>query len=142
MDTNSQKTTDERYSELGLTREQLMLLRAYFLCFANLYGMISMQKAWEVFRNYEGIGTVRKKDFLAFSGIVRDEPDLPYSIYELQEVYLAEESDDPKDRLLINNRLVGEGQYRFLHAYSIDEQQANKPYYLPDKLTFLSFSSD
>ena len=87
----SKKTLEKKYAELGLPKEKTDLLHTYFFCFAHLYGVISVREAWDVFRHYEGVGVVRRKDFAAFSGIVQREPDHPYSILELKEVYRGEE---------------------------------------------------
>ena len=54
----------------------------YYNCFANLYGVIMVKEAWDIFRHYEGIGLIHKKDFIAFSGIVQREPGHLYSIFE------------------------------------------------------------
>lgn len=137
----SPKTLEKKYALLGLPADKLSMLHAYFRCFANLYGLISLRDAWSVFRYYEGVA-VHKKDFAAFSGIVRREAGLPYSVYELRELYRDEESDDPMDRMIVNNDLVQPGYYRFSYVYVTDEKQENKPYYLPDKQRFLSFTED
>ena len=85
----SPKSLEKKYAELGLPKAKTDLLHDYFLCFANLYGMLEVREAWNVFKHYEG-NRIRKKDFIAFSGIVQREPDLPYTILELNEVYADE----------------------------------------------------
>ena len=42
------------------------LLHDYFLCFANLYGMLEVREAWNVFKHFEG-NKIRKKDFRGFT---------------------------------------------------------------------------
>ena len=76
----SPKSLEKKYAELGLPKAKTDLLHDYFLCFANLYGMLEVREAWNVFKHFEG-NKIRKKDFIAFSGIVQREPDLPYSIF-------------------------------------------------------------
>ena len=68
----SPKTLERKYADLGLSKAKIDLLRNYFLCFANLYGMLEVREAWDVFKHYEG-NKIRKKDFIAFSGIVQRE---------------------------------------------------------------------
>ena len=99
----SPKTLERKYAELGLSKAKIDLLRNYFLCFANLYGMLEVREAWDVFKHYEG-NKIRKKDFIAFSGIVQREPDLPFSVLELNEVFTDEPAGKPDMRLIVNNK--------------------------------------
>ena len=57
----SPKTLAKKYAELGLSQARLDLLHDYFLCFSNLYGVISVGEAWNVFRHYEGINGLHKR---------------------------------------------------------------------------------
>ncbi len=137
----SPKTLEKKYAELGLSEAKLRLLHTYFRCFSNLYGVISVREAWDVFKHYEGL-SVHKRDFVAFSGVVQREAGLPYSVYELQEVFRDEESDIPQDRLIVNNDLVMTGYHRFIQIYATVERQEDKSHYLPEKSVFLSFVED
>lgn len=139
----SPKTLEKKYSELGLPKEKTDLLHTYFRSFSNLYGVISVRDAWAVFRHYEGVGSVRKKDFVFFSGIVQREPGHPYSILELKEVYSGETSTDPLDRLIVNNKLLHSGYGKYTLLYNTEELQSGKEYYLPaGRKTFLSYVED
>lgn len=136
----SKKTLDKKYAELGLPAAKVDLLHTYFRCFANLYGIITVHDAWEIFKHYEGGSTVRRKDFYAFSGIAQREAGNPFSIYELNEVYSSEESEKPEDRLVVNNKLVLSGYNRFINIYATVGRQGNKPWFVPEKEVFLRFS--
>ncbi len=125
----SSKTLEKKYSELGLSKEKTDLLGEYFLCFSNLYGVISVRDAWDVFRHYEGVGSVHKRDFVFFSGIVQRESGHPYSILELKEVYSGETTTDPLDRLIVNNKLIRSGYGKFMLIYTTEELQSDKEYY-------------
>ena len=139
----SPKTLDKKYAELGLSQEKLSLLHDYYHCFANLYGVITVREAWDVFRHYEGIGLLRKKDFVAFSGVVQREARLPYSILELKEVYSGETTENPLDRLIVHNDLIRSGHFKYHLIYSTEEHQSEKPYYLPeDKAGLLYYTED
>ena len=134
----SPKTLEKKYAELGLAQKTIDLVKDYFLCFSNLYGVISVREAWNIFREYEGIRILRKKDFVAFSGIVQREAGLPYTVFELKEVYTEETTEDPADRLIVNNRLIGTGYYRYALIYNTVDRQMDKPYYMPaEKRDFL-----
>ena len=66
-----------------------------------------------MFRHYEGIGLLRKKDFVAFSGVVQREAGLPYSVLELKEVYSGEATENPLDRLIVHNDLIRLGYIKY-----------------------------
>ena len=139
----SPKTLEKKYTELGLSQDKIDLLHDYFLCFSNLYGVISIEEAWNVFREYEGLQLLHKKDFVAFSGIVQREPEHPYSVLELKEVYSGETTADPAKRLIVNNRLIGTGYHKYALLYNTVDLQMNKPYYLPaEKASFLANVED
>ena len=105
----SQKTLEKKYAELGLSQKNIALLHDYYNCFANLYGIIMVKEAWDIFRHYEGVGLLHKKDFVAFSGIVQREAGHLYTILELKEVYSEETSQAPADRLIVHNDLICPG---------------------------------
>ena len=139
----SPKTLEKKCAELGLSQDKIDLLHDYFLCFSNLYGVISVEEAWNVFREYEGLQLLHKKDFVAFSGIVQREPEHPYSVLELKEVYSGETTADPAKRLIVNNRLIGTGYHKYALLYNTVDLQMNKPYYLPaEKASFLANVED
>ena len=127
----SPKTLERKYAELGLSKAKIDLLRNYFLCFANLYGMLEVREAWDVFKHYEG-NKIRKKDFIAFSGIVQREPDLPFSVLELNEVFTDEPAGKPDMRLIVNNDLIGLGYGKYEQIYRLSDVAVDKPLWLPD----------
>ena len=137
----SPKTLEKKYAELGLSQAKLELLHSYYRCFANLYGVISLREAWQVFKHYEG-STLRKKDFVAFSGVVQRESGLPYTVFDIKEIYSGEETDDPLERMIVNNKLVFFGRTRFSYVYETVEKQGRKPLYLPEKEEFLLYTED
>ncbi|MBR2742145.1 MAG: hypothetical protein IKD89_00985 [Clostridia bacterium] len=137
------KTIEKKYASLGLSKETIDLLHAYYLCFANLYGVISVGDAWNVFKHYEGSKLLRKKDFIAASGIVQREADHPYTVLELKQAYKGETTDDPAERLIVNNRLIGTGLRKYVLLYNTEDMQGNKPYYLPaEKAMLMAFVED
>ena len=138
----SQKTLEKKYAELGLPKAKTDLLHDYFLCFANLYGVLVVREAWNVFKHFEG-NKIRKKDFIAFSGIVQREPDLPYSILELNELFPDEPAGMSDMRLIVNNDLIGFGYNKFSRIYVLADLSADKPIWLPDsKEELFAFMTD
>ena len=138
----SPKSLEKKYAELGLSKAKTDLLHNYFLCFANLYGILEVREAWDIFKYYEG-NKIRKKDFITFSGIVQREPDLPYTILELNEVYTGEPAGMSDMRLIVNNDLIGLGYGKFARIYHLVDLAADKPLWEPDsKEEFLAFTTD
>ena len=139
----SPKTLEKMYAERGFSQDTAALLHDYYLCFSNLYGVISVGDAWDVFNKYEGTRPLRKEDFIAFSGIVQREAGHPYRVLELKEVYTGETTEDPAERLIVNDRLIGVGYGKYTLLYNVVDQQQNKPYYLPAERTlFLAHVRD
>ena len=127
----SPKTLERKYAELGLSKAKIDLLRNYFLCCANLYGMLEVREAWDVFKHYEG-NKIRKKNFIAFSGIVQREPALPFSVLDLNEVYTAEPAGMSDRRLIVNNDLIGMGYGKYEQIYRLSDLAVDKPIWLPE----------
>ena len=104
--------------------------------------MLEVREAWDVFKHYEG-NKIRKKDFIAFSGIVQREPDLPYAVLELNEVYSEEPAGMSDMRLIVNNDLIGLGYGKFARIYHLADLAVDKPLWLPEsKEELLRFTTD
>lgn len=107
------------------------VLHTYYEAFANLYGAIQLKDAWKVFKRFEP--KIHKKQFLEFSAIVRRE-DVPYYIYEINELY-SEEKPYDMERYIVNKQIIPVGYGKFHHFYNLMDEQAGKPIYaLPDFL--------
>lgn len=90
------------YSKLNLDKEQIELLRQYFNAFSNLYGIITMRKAFEIISG-QNQGSISEEDFIAFAEIARHENHY-YYILSMDELYTAEPPSKPMER-----ELVGDG---------------------------------
>lgn len=112
------------------------MLHRYFAAFSNLYGMIPLRGAWELFCELEpeltGQKKLLKKDFLAFSDILRIEAQ-PYYILNEDDIWPEDGSSKPIDRILVNKKLVGRGYYRFHDLLVVIESQNAKPFLLLNK---------
>lgn len=137
----SQKALQKKYEQLGLAPEKIELLHNYFLCFSNLYGVISVREAWPIFKNYEGAISIHKKDFIDFSGIVQRE-EQPYAVLELKDVYKGETSEAPEERLITNKQLITSGHYRYTYIQETIDHQGDKPWFMPDKEFFFTFNEN
>lgn len=119
------------------------LLHQYIAAFSNLYGVIALRAAWNLFCELEPEiirqRKVLKKDFFAFSDILRVE-NLPYYILNLDEIFPDEPDDKPLNRIIVNKKLVGYGYYRFCDLYTLLESQENKSGILLDKKEYLAWA--
>ena len=109
----SEKTLLKQYAQAGINDAAKNFLHQFFLACMNIYGAISIRDAWEVYKNLkEPALMIRKKDFLSFSAIARRE-NLPYRIYEIEELY-EEEPHNDWERHLVTKDIILSGQRRFI----------------------------
>lgn len=137
----SEKTLKRKYDETGLSQEKIDLLHKYFNCFSNLYGCILLKDAWEVFRHYEGLGYIKKKEFVAFSGITQRE-NQSYKIIDMKEAYSAEENCTEMDRFIVNDFLIGVNYYKFRSMWDLEDSKTNAPYFTPERDGFFKFETE
>ena len=131
----SQKSIDRLYSEANLNENQIRFIRSFATACANLYGAIFADDAWKVYLKLsKKTETVRlhRGDMYAALGILRRE-EVPFYVFEVDEVYSGENRED-KFRLIASRELVGTGQRKFSELYSVMEESADKPYYVPQNL--------
>ena len=119
----AQKSIDKMFKDWN--PETVSTLHRYYEAFANLYGSIQLKDAWKVFKQFEP--KIHKKQFMEFSAIVRRE-DVPYYIYEIDEVYCDERRIDT-ERFIIHKDLLMDGYGKLSRVYDLHEAQLNKPYY-------------
>lgn len=131
----SEKSIARLYAEAGLQEEQIAFLHTFCLACANLYGVISAEEAWDVYRELSAkTQTVRlhRRELYAALGILRRE-ELPYYVFEVDEVYSGDARRDGL-RLIVYRELVGFGYGKFFKLYVVDENTAGKPFYVPENL--------
>lgn len=119
----SQKSIDKMFKDWN--PDTIAVLHRYFKAFADLYGSIQLKDAWKVLKQFEP--KIHKKQFIEFSSIVRRE-DVPYYIYEIDELYCDERRLDT-ERFIISKDLVTNGFGKLSRVYDLHEDQIGKPYY-------------
>ena len=130
-------TLKRLYAKLGLSEERIELLHRYLDAMANLYRIIPLRKAFEIFNRQNKPG-ISEKDFSAFSEIARREEHF-YLIMGEDELYSDVEKGEPMDRLLIHESLILFGYDDF---YEMAQAQGNKPYYIPPKKELLKYENE
>lgn len=134
----SEKTLHKMYVEADLNDEQSSFLHAFFLGAANLYGFISLSDLWDIYFNYQHLRKnmkLHKSDFIHFSSIARRE-ELPYRIYEIDDVYSDEERKDLR-RMIVNKEVLNDfhASNIFYHLYRIEDQRGDMSYYIPEDMS-------
>lgn len=136
----SEKTLKKKYDFYQISDEENVMLHKYLNCFSNLYGTIQIKDAWEVLKTYNI--KISKAKFYNFINIVQREKN-DYSIFNLCDVYTGEKSSETKDKLLINNELVGYSSKK-LWLYFVLEDNIDRelPLYVLPKDEFLKYNTD
>lgn len=130
----SKQTLERKYEQSGISAEGQQYLHTLFRACANLYGHIELRDVWVIHKRLKNVPTLQRKQIVEFAGIARRDGDLPYCIYEADELW-----DDVKctgvGREIIHKDLVG-GAYRKLMSYYdlIDSYSDNYPFFIPDNL--------
>ncbi len=120
------------YAKLPLPEETVSLLRSYFDAFANLYGIIPLSKALEIFNSQNS--PISEADFMAYAEIARHEKHRSF-------VLGPDDFPDgagpcvPMEREIVEDSLTSARGYGRVRA-----KQADRPYYVPDKRTLLKYA--
>jgi hypothetical protein len=119
-----------------LPAETVALLHRYFDAFAQLYGILPLQKALDIYNQQNA--PLDEQSFSAFSEIVRHERH-DYSILGPSDLYANEPGPDaPMNREIIEESLlIDEEGYPEMKA-----AQREKPYYIPAKNELLRYADE
>lgn len=123
------------YRAIPLKDTTFRLLRKYFCAMVNLYGIISLKKAYEIILK-QNPGIVTKEQFIAFAEIARHEEE-DYSIFT--------EVDLPPNGIYTPPLLWELVDWTLLHPNRHDylqqkKAQNGKPYYIPEKRILLNYA--
>ena len=124
----SEKTLARMYREANIDEEKSEFLHKYFLACANLYGAVALFELWEILKiiaDEYGMEKIKRKDLIAFSSIARRE-DVPYYVYEVDELYSGEKRRDV-DRFVVHKSIIQPGYIQKKFFYLLLENQGSKP---------------
>jgi len=125
------------YAALPLPPEAVKRILRYFDAFANLYGVIPLKKALEIYNAQNP--PVEEAGFAALCEVARHDGKRMYSILGEDDLYTgAPAPADPLDREIIEESfLIEDDDYE-----ELKQQQDGKPYYIPEKDALLRYADD
>lgn len=124
------------YKALPLPARTVKALQDYFCAFANLYAIIPLRKALEIYNSQNP--PIEEAAFLQFAELIRHDL-FPFVIMGADEIYSDwEGAVSPMDRLLIDDSLfIGEEDFP-----QLQEKQSGKPYYVPPREELLKYADE
>ena len=128
----TEKTLSKKYEEAGITVKQRLFLIPFLSACANLYGVITAEEAWDVYRELSAkteTPRLHRRDMYAAIGILRRET-VPFFVFEAEEVFEDEERSD-KYRVIAAQELISEGYGKFSNMYRVMDAAEGKPFYVP-----------
>ena len=134
-ETYTRRQLNALYREIPLSDTTSRLLRKYFNAAANLYGIILLKKLYRIILS-QNQNPVSEEQFRAFAEIAKHECE-DYYILGSEDLYTDGNKTDLMEYEVIDTTLLDED----LDAYlTLKQMQQDKPYYIPDKKTFLAYN--
>ncbi len=133
-ETYTRRKLNALYREIPLKDTTSRTLRKYFNAMANLYGIISLRKAYEIISE-QSPTLVTEAEFLAFSEIARHECE-DYYIMGSEDIYTDGETAAPMEREIIDSLLFGDSIDLYIET---KRSQQGKSFYVPAKKELLLY---
>lgn len=134
-ETYSRRRLNEMYRAIPLKDTASRLLRKYFNAMANLYGIITLQKAWEII-SLQNPALVSRDEFYAFAEIARHERE-GYFILKDEERYLDCPATKWPDWKIIDIMLLYDENDALQY---VEDCQQGKDYFVPPKTELLRYA--
>lgn len=122
------------YREIPLKDTVSRTLRKYFNAMANLYGVVTLGKAYEIISE-QSPSLVSKDAFLAFAEIARHECE-DYYILGDEDIYTDGQAGTAFEREIIDVALFGADASLYIQTKM---SQRGKPYFVPEKKELLLY---
>lgn len=133
-ETYTRRQLNALYREIPLTDTASRTLRKYFHAMANLYGVITLQKAFEIISS-QSPKLVTEAEFLRFAEIARHECE-GYCILGDDEIHEHGKTESLFAREIIDNALIDEDMDAYMRT---KESQQGKPFHIPEKKELLLY---
>lgn len=131
----SRRELNNMYREIPLKDTTFRMLRKYLQASANLYGIVTLKKVYEIISE-QNPGLVSKEAFLAFIRIAKHEDD-DYVILSEDDVLHNGNYTPPLLQEVVDRTLFLPDSSDYFRQ---KERQSGKPYYVPRKRIFLQYS--
>lgn len=122
------------YRTLPITDDTVKLLRKYLKAMTNLYGVIPLDKAYEIIDS-QNPGLLTEKEFAEYIMVARHEQEYFLLIGEADR-YTGNKFETSLNRLLIDLYLLDE---KWQSLGTVRTMHADKPYYIPEKNILLRY---
>lgn len=129
---------NELYRAIPLKDTTSRLMRKYFSAMANLYGIITLEKAYEIITD-QCPSLITQKEFFAFAEIARHE-DSAYFILGQCDLYFNVTNTPFKEYEIIDAALIADDELELYHGTLYCQQE--KPFYIPKKSKLLLYADD
>lgn len=131
----TRKQLNALYRAIPLKDATFRVLRKYFSASANLYGIIPLRKLYDIVHSHNP-NLVTKDEFIEFAKIARHEREGYYLLSD-DEIFLGGKRTPFLDYEIIDRTLIEIDISRYNYLKKV---QFNKPFYIPNKKTFLQYS--
>lgn len=128
---------NELYHAIPLKDGTIKTLRRYFKAMAYLYGIIPLEKAYEIVHQ-QCPRLLSREQFMAFAEIARHESD--YFILGEDELFIDVPAVPHEKRMLIDPYIIEHSDDDYNMYANTSELQRGKPYYIPPKQELLKYS--
>ena len=129
------KSLEKRYRDAGISEQKIQFLKELCLSCMNFYGAVHAEELWEIYKELSEkitVPKIQRRELYTALGIFRRE-DLPYYVFEADEIY-SEEPRTDKYRLLVSKKLVGSGYGKFSTLYRLLNNSSGRPFFVPANL--------
>ncbi len=126
--------------ESGISPEEESLLKQYISAFCKLYGITPVYRAWRIIKKQNPELDISEEQFLAFlDGL--DEDEMYCLVLGEEEIYGGiKGSTPPRKREIISQYLYLSDDFESYEE--LKAQQADKPFYVPEKDELLKYADD
>ena len=124
------------YRAIPLKDTTFRLLRKYFSAAANLYGIISLRKLFEIV-DAQNPGLITKEMFIEFAKVARHEQEGYFLLCDA-DIFQGGKQTPFLDYEIIDTTLLEIDISRYNHLKKV---QSGKPYYIPNKKDFLLYAN-
>ncbi len=131
----SRRQLNDLYRQIPIEDKTACTLRKYFCAFANLYGAIELEEAYNIISE-QNKGLISEKDFYEFAKIAQHEID-PFFILSPECFYLDVADCELKEYQILDVDMIFGNTDEY---FELAKTQHNKPRFIPLKTKLLKYA--